>query len=65
MNSGNLSMLAAQMAVTFGKAGAVLIEDGRFLFARPPRIFDINPIGAGDAFAAAYIRSLFERCKTR
>jgi tagatose 6-phosphate kinase len=56
-----LSMLPSHTALTFGKAGAVVIHEGRCLYALPPRIFTANPIGAGDAFAAGYLKSLLER----
>ncbi len=56
-----LSILPPHTALTFGKAGAVVIHEGRCLYALPPRIFTANPIGAGDAFAAGYLKSLIER----
>jgi tagatose 6-phosphate kinase len=56
-----LCMLAPQTALTFGPAGAALIYDGRCIYARPPRVEKINPIGAGDAFAAGYLKCLLDR----
>jgi fructose-1-phosphate kinase PfkB-like protein len=53
--------LAQHSALTFGRAGAVLIHEGECLYAQPPTRFDTNPIGAGDAFAAAYLRCLLDR----
>jgi len=55
------SMIPSHTALTFGKAGAVVIHEGRCLYALPPRIFSANPIGAGDAFAAGYLKSLLEQ----
>jgi len=54
--------LSPHTALTFGKAGAVLISNGQCLYAAPPLLFDTNPIGAGDAFAAAYLRFLLDGC---
>jgi tagatose 6-phosphate kinase len=56
-----LRMLAPQTALTFGRAGAALIYDGHCVYARPPRVEQINPIGAGDAFAAGYLKCLLDR----
>jgi 1-phosphofructokinase family hexose kinase len=53
--------LAPHTALTLGRAGAVLIHEGKCLYAMPPALFDTNPIGAGDAFAAAYLRYLLDR----
>jgi len=53
--------LAPHTAITLGSAGAVLIHEGACLYASPPRIFRINPIGAGDAFAAGYLNYLLKR----
>ena len=54
----SLSMLSPHTAVTFGDAGAVLIQNGTCIYASPRRIETTNPIGAGDAFAAGYLKSL-------
>jgi 1-phosphofructokinase family hexose kinase len=59
-----ISMLAAHTALTFGKTGAVVLHEGRCLYAPPPRIFTANPVGAGDAFAAGYLKALIERRPT-
>jgi tagatose 6-phosphate kinase len=56
----SLFMLAPHTAVTFGRAGALLIHEGRCLYALPPRVSDTNPIGAGDAFAAGYLKCLLD-----
>jgi len=53
--------LAPHTALTFGRAGAVLLNQGLCLYAKPPRLFDENPIGAGDAFCAAYLKNLLDR----
>lgn len=59
--SSTISLLAEHAAVTFGTAGAVVIHQGRCLYAPPPRISSVNPIGAGDAFVAGYLKSLLEQ----
>jgi 1-phosphofructokinase family hexose kinase len=56
-----LSMLAPHAVITFQEAGAVLIYDGNCIYAPPPRIEKNNPIGAGDAFAAGYLRCLLDQ----
>jgi len=53
--------LAPHTALTFGRAGAVLVHRGQCLYAGPPQLFDANPIGAGDAFCAAYLKYLLHR----
>jgi len=60
-NTRALLELAPHTAITFGKAGAALIHGGKCVYASPPRIFHTNPIGAGDAFAAAYMKYLLDR----
>lgn len=54
-------MLARHTALTFGRTGAVIIREEKCLYALPPRIFDVNPIGTGDSFAAGYLKKLIER----
>jgi tagatose 6-phosphate kinase len=61
IDHSTLFTLATHMAVTLGKKGAVLIHEGKCIYAPPPRIFETNPIGAGDTFAAAYMRYLLQR----
>ena len=56
--ASSFSFIAAHTAITFGKAGAALIHNGDCIYAPPPHVYDTNPIGAGDAFAAAYLKSL-------
>jgi tagatose 6-phosphate kinase len=58
---GQVSVLADHTALTFGKTGAAVIAEGRCLYAPPPRIYNVNPIGAGDAFAAGYLKLLLQR----
>jgi 1-phosphofructokinase family hexose kinase len=58
LSASSISMLAAHTALTFGKAGASLLVEGRCLYAAPPRTYEVNPIGAGDAFAAGYLKLL-------
>src|SRR5262249_29280493 len=50
-----------QTVITLGEAGAVLVTDGQAWHALPPRISKVNPIGAGDAFAAGFLKALMER----
>jgi 1-phosphofructokinase family hexose kinase len=59
--ASSVLMLAPHTALTFGRTGAVIIRDEKCLYAAPPRIFDINPIGTGDSFAAGYLKKLLER----
>jgi tagatose 6-phosphate kinase len=54
-------MLAPHTVLTFGRTGAVIIREEKCLYALPPRIFDVNPIGTGDSFAAGYLKKLIER----
>ena len=58
--TASVSMLAVHTVMTYGKAGALLLHEGQCLYAVPPRSFDTNPIGAGDAFAAGYLKSLLQ-----
>src|SRR5215831_12291674 len=60
LSASSISMLAAHTALTFGKAGASLLVGGRCLYSAPPRTSDVNPIGAGDAFAAGYLKLLLQ-----
>jgi tagatose 6-phosphate kinase len=57
-NTSRIFMLAPHTVLTFGSAGAVSIHEGQCVYAAPPMVFDTNPIGAGDTFAAAYLRYL-------
>ena len=59
--ASSVLMLAPHTALTFGRTGAVIIREGKFVYAAPPRIFDINPIGTGDSFAAGYLKKLLDR----
>jgi tagatose 6-phosphate kinase len=60
-SGSSLLMLAPHTALTFGRTGAVIVREGKCLYALPPRLFDMNPIGTGDSFAAGYLRKLLER----
>lgn len=53
-----ISFIAEHTAVTFGKAGAALVYNGKCFYSSPPRVYDTNPVGAGDSFTAAYLRVL-------
>ncbi|MEN3183896.1 MAG: PfkB family carbohydrate kinase [Atribacterota bacterium] len=49
----------AQIVIlTLGKDGAVLGRKEGFLFAQPPEIPAVNPVGSGDAFLAGFIYGL-------
>jgi 1-phosphofructokinase family hexose kinase len=50
----------SQTIVTLGEAGALLVSDGVGWRVTPPRISNVNPIGAGDAFAAGYLKGLID-----
>jgi tagatose 6-phosphate kinase len=56
----SLFTLALHTVLTLGKAGAVLMHESRYIYAPPPAVFDVNPIGAGDAFAAGYLKGLLD-----
>jgi 1-phosphofructokinase family hexose kinase len=60
LSGASISVLADHTAFTFGKTGALLLAEGQCLYASPPRTYDTNPIGAGDAFAAGYLKSLLQ-----
>jgi tagatose 6-phosphate kinase len=49
--------LPVQTVVTLGETGALLLNKGEIYYATAPRISHVNPIGAGDAFAAGYIKA--------
>jgi fructose-1-phosphate kinase PfkB-like protein len=49
-----------QTIVTFGERGALLTSDGDAWRVTPPRISKVNPIGAGDAFAAGYLKAVMD-----
>jgi fructose-1-phosphate kinase PfkB-like protein len=50
----------AQVIVTFGEGGAVLVTRSDVWHAKPPRISVVNPIGAGDSFAAGYLKAIMD-----
>jgi len=52
--------LAPQIIATLGRDGAILIFGDQAWHAEPPRISYTNPIGAGDAFAAGYLKALLD-----
>jgi 1-phosphofructokinase family hexose kinase len=56
-----ISMLAPHTALTLGEAGAVLFHDGNCMYAPAPSVEKTNPIGAGDSFAAGYLKCLLDR----
>jgi tagatose 6-phosphate kinase len=58
VNSSSTFVLPPHTAMTFGKAGACLMNEGKCLYGAPPQVYDTNPIGSGDAFAAGYLKYL-------
>jgi 1-phosphofructokinase family hexose kinase len=52
--------LPSQVIVTLGETGALLVAGDDAWFAKPPRISRVNPIGAGDSFAAGYLKARME-----
>jgi tagatose 6-phosphate kinase len=54
----NHHRVASQTIVTLGEQGAVLLTSEGTWQVSPPRVSRVNPIGAGDAFAAGYLMSL-------
>ena len=58
LHSSSVSIIPPHTTLTFGKAGATLIHEGKWFRARPPRVYDTNPIGSGDAFTAGYLKCL-------
>jgi fructose-1-phosphate kinase PfkB-like protein len=61
LSASGFLTLPQHTTLTFGQAGAVLIHAGKCLYASPPAVPQINPIGAGDAFVAAYLIYLLNR----
>ena len=49
--------LPSQTIVTLGEAGAILSMDGQSWHCAPPMISRVNPIGAGDAFLAGFLKA--------
>jgi fructose-1-phosphate kinase PfkB-like protein len=49
-----------QVIVTMGEAGAILLTHNEVWHAKPPRIPVVNPIGAGDSFAAGYLKAIMD-----
>jgi 1-phosphofructokinase family hexose kinase len=60
LSGSAISMLAPHTAITFGTAGASVLIGGKCFYAPPPQIYNVNPIGAGDAFVAGYLKSLLD-----
>lgn len=52
--------LPAQTLVTFGSEGAVFVEGGKAWFCTAPPVPPVNPIGAGDSFAAGYLKACID-----
>lgn len=44
-------------AITLGSKGAVVFDGNEMIFAQPPKITRINPVGCGDAFLAGFIHT--------
>lgn len=54
MNSDGI----ATVAVSLGARGAVFVEDGQALLARPPRIEAVSTVGAGDAMIGGLVAGM-------
>lgn len=50
-----LALGARRVAVSMGKAGAVFVDGGSALLARPPRVAVRSTVGAGDAMVAGLV----------
>jgi 1-phosphofructokinase family hexose kinase len=53
--------LPAHALITLGSSGALYMHGGLLWYARPPRVSHVNPIGAGDSFAAGFIKAFLDR----
>lgn len=49
------------VAITMGSKGAVVFDGNQMVFAVPPRLKRISPVGCGDAFIAGFIASLINK----
>ena len=49
-----------RVVVSMGGSGAVFVENGQALLARPPRVTVRSTVGAGDAMVAGLVASLIE-----
>jgi len=47
--------------ITLGSSGALYMHGGTLWYARPPAVSSLNPIGAGDSFAAGFIKAVLDR----
>jgi fructose-1-phosphate kinase PfkB-like protein len=52
--------MPSQVIVTLGAEGAILVTSNDVWHAVPPRISVVNPIGAGDSFAAGYLKAIMD-----
>ena len=52
--------MPSQVIVTFGEEGAILVTREDVWHAMPPQISLVNPIGAGDSFAAGYLKAIMD-----
>ena len=46
--------------ISLGELGAMLFEDGNILTAKPPKIYTVSTIGAGDSMIGGFIAGLAE-----
>ena len=53
------SLGVGRVAVSMGESGAVFLENGQALLARPPAVPARSTVGAGDAMVAGIVYSLF------
>jgi tagatose 6-phosphate kinase len=52
--------MPSQVIVTSGAEGAILVTRNDVWHAMPPRVSVVNPIGAGDSFAAGYLKAMMD-----
>lgn len=58
---GELTAQSRIVIVTAGSEGAWAVWDGELLFAEPPQIDALNPVGSGDSFLAGLLIAMMNR----
>ena len=49
------------VAITMGSRGALVFDGNQMIFAVPPKLKRLSPVGCGDAFIAGFIASLINK----